>query len=409
MRSIFGLFWPRTSPNTWYPFAVRNCERWRPSCPVIPVISARFMRSPSGASWYRNSAQRGGFVGFADRFGRTAQPVERAQEPAIRLVLPAYIAAAPPTGLPQAVQPAVVADAVVRVALDVVAPERAELRPRVEEARPARAHGRDGVAPFGFGCASAAASASSASAGSGSSTVSGGPDGESVCMSSHSRRDRRSRGHRYRGQMPDRYRSRSPSRSRKRPRRRRGSCWCGTRSPNTPVRCCRAACPASTCPRRAAVRPMRPPNGSPCSRSRRSTRARSNARPRPRSSSRSTTRSRCDRFPGVIEADYGEWTGGKIADLAKTDEWKVVQVAPSRARFPGRRDDSRDAGAYGRRARRGRSRTTRTRPSSSSATPIRSSPRSRTTPACTSICSSGCTCRPRRRRCSTSTRTAACS
>ena len=40
-------------------------------------------------------------------------------------------------------------------------------------------------------------------------------------------------------------------------------------------------------------------------------------------------------LPGVIEADYGEWTGGKIADLAKTDEWKVVQVAPSRARFPG--------------------------------------------------------------------------
>jgi probable phosphoglycerate mutase len=40
-------------------------------------------------------------------------------------------------------------------------------------------------------------------------------------------------------------------------------------------------------------------------------------------------------LPGVIEADYGEWTGGKIADLAKTDEWKVVQIAPSRARFPG--------------------------------------------------------------------------
>ena len=36
----------------------------------------------------------------------------------------------------------------------------------------------------------------------------------------------------------------------------------------------------------------------------------------------------------MIEADYGEWTGGKIVDLAKTDEWKVVQVAPSRARFP---------------------------------------------------------------------------
>ncbi|MDZ4826515.1 MAG: MSMEG_4193 family putative phosphomutase [Actinomycetota bacterium] len=40
-------------------------------------------------------------------------------------------------------------------------------------------------------------------------------------------------------------------------------------------------------------------------------------------------------LPGVIEADYGDWTGGKIAELAKTDIWKVVQAAPSRARFPG--------------------------------------------------------------------------
>jgi probable phosphomutase (TIGR03848 family) len=40
-------------------------------------------------------------------------------------------------------------------------------------------------------------------------------------------------------------------------------------------------------------------------------------------------------LPGVIEADYGDWTGGKIADLAKTDLWKTVQRAPSRARFPG--------------------------------------------------------------------------
>jgi probable phosphomutase (TIGR03848 family) len=40
-------------------------------------------------------------------------------------------------------------------------------------------------------------------------------------------------------------------------------------------------------------------------------------------------------LPGVIEADYGEWTGGTLADLAKTDLWKTVQRAPSRARFPG--------------------------------------------------------------------------
>jgi probable phosphoglycerate mutase len=40
-------------------------------------------------------------------------------------------------------------------------------------------------------------------------------------------------------------------------------------------------------------------------------------------------------LPGVLEADYGEWTGGKISELAKTELWKTVQRAPSRARFPG--------------------------------------------------------------------------
>lgn len=39
-------------------------------------------------------------------------------------------------------------------------------------------------------------------------------------------------------------------------------------------------------------------------------------------------------LPGVIEADYGDWTGGAIVELAKTDLWKTVQIAPSRARFP---------------------------------------------------------------------------
>jgi probable phosphoglycerate mutase len=40
-------------------------------------------------------------------------------------------------------------------------------------------------------------------------------------------------------------------------------------------------------------------------------------------------------LPGVIEADYGEWTGQKLSDLAKTDLWTVVQRSPSRASFPG--------------------------------------------------------------------------
>lgn len=37
---------------------------------------------------------------------------------------------------------------------------------------------------------------------------------------------------------------------------------------------------------------------------------------------------------GLIEADYGEWTGGALTDLARTELWGTVQRAPSRARFP---------------------------------------------------------------------------
>jgi probable phosphoglycerate mutase len=37
---------------------------------------------------------------------------------------------------------------------------------------------------------------------------------------------------------------------------------------------------------------------------------------------------------GVIEAEYGDWTGERLEDLARTDLWKVVQRSPSRARFP---------------------------------------------------------------------------
>ena len=38
---------------------------------------------------------------------------------------------------------------------------------------------------------------------------------------------------------------------------------------------------------------------------------------------------------GVIEAEYGDWTDKTLAELSKTPEWKVVQSAPSQARFPG--------------------------------------------------------------------------
>jgi probable phosphoglycerate mutase len=38
--------------------------------------------------------------------------------------------------------------------------------------------------------------------------------------------------------------------------------------------------------------------------------------------------------PGLLEVDYGEWSGQALQDLAKTDLWKTVQAAPSRAAFP---------------------------------------------------------------------------
>lgn len=41
------------------------------------------------------------------------------------------------------------------------------------------------------------------------------------------------------------------------------------------------------------------------------------------------------REPGLLECDFGEWTGRRIADLAALPEWKTVQSSPSTFRFPG--------------------------------------------------------------------------
>jgi len=38
---------------------------------------------------------------------------------------------------------------------------------------------------------------------------------------------------------------------------------------------------------------------------------------------------------GLIECDFGDWTGAKLADLMKLPEWRQVQTAPSTFRFPG--------------------------------------------------------------------------
>jgi probable phosphoglycerate mutase len=39
--------------------------------------------------------------------------------------------------------------------------------------------------------------------------------------------------------------------------------------------------------------------------------------------------------PGLIEVDYGEWTGLTYRELSRTELWKRVQARPGDARFPG--------------------------------------------------------------------------
>jgi probable phosphoglycerate mutase len=38
---------------------------------------------------------------------------------------------------------------------------------------------------------------------------------------------------------------------------------------------------------------------------------------------------------GLLECDFGEWTGGDLAELRKKPEWQTVQRYPSGFRFPG--------------------------------------------------------------------------
>src|SRR5690606_39261511 len=91
-------------------------------------------------------------VGLADRGRRGPQALERAEEPPVGLVGPAHVPAPPPARAAQGVEPPVVADARVRVALDVVAPQLRQPGPRVEEPWPAGDDPCDGGPPLLLGC-----------------------------------------------------------------------------------------------------------------------------------------------------------------------------------------------------------------------------------------------------------------
>src|SRR5205823_13663363 len=139
----------------------RSSAMYRPSCPVMPVISARFMsgclrgKAPRLAALLTpfrvELAQELGapllLVVLADRGGGDAQPVERPEEALIGRVRPPHVARSPPTRLAQAVEAAVVADPEARVRLDVVAGELPEAGPCIEEPGPARDDLRHGGSP----------------------------------------------------------------------------------------------------------------------------------------------------------------------------------------------------------------------------------------------------------------------
>ncbi len=38
---------------------------------------------------------------------------------------------------------------------------------------------------------------------------------------------------------------------------------------------------------------------------------------------------------GLLECDFGEWTGGELSELSTRPEWATIQRAPSTFRFPG--------------------------------------------------------------------------
>ncbi len=59
---------------------------------------------------------------------------------------------------------------------------------------------------------------------------------------------------------------------------------------------------------------------------------------------------------GLLECDFGEWTGARLSNLRKKPEWAQVQRAPSAFRFPGGESflemQARVASTIGRLARR---------------------------------------------------------
>ena len=116
----------------------------------------------------------------------------------------------------------------------------------------------------------------------------------------------------------------------------RPCCSCGTARRRPPARCCPAGPPGSTSPTRGGRRPSIAAEriaelkrvdaiySSPLER------AKETAAPIAKTRG---LRTKIDR--GLLECDFGEWTGAELKKLMKLPEWGTVQRAPSTFRFPG--------------------------------------------------------------------------
>ena len=276
-------------------------------------------------------------VDLADLTRALAQAVERAEETAVRLVPPAHVPRTTPARLPEAIEAAVVTDAGVRVTLHRVARELSESSPTVEEPRPPGHDRSDCVAPLGVG------------------RVEGvGERGQHLrwIRVEHGLR-KPFRGERDRlvghteevrgcaGRIREVTSTPPPTTD---PAEADDA---AAHPPPTRLVLVRHAVTAQTGPLLSG----RTPGIDLSDKGREQAKALGErlaglpvavvyASPIERTTQTAAAVAEhhgleVQALPGVLEADYGEWTGGALTDLAKTDLWKTVQRAPSRARFPG--------------------------------------------------------------------------
>jgi probable phosphomutase (TIGR03848 family) len=282
-------------------------------------------------------------VRLADRVRRRAQSIERTQEAAVRLVTPAHITRPAPTRLAQTIEAPVVADAEVGIRLDVVASESSQLRPRVEKAGPTRADVGDRVPTavdlgerstqrlqrvVGLGVENRLGRSGLGEAYVGHREGSYGIAAGILAVMSETQAPTETQTPTETGAAPS---PSAPAGKHKAPTRlvlvrhavtaHTGPLLSG-RMPGIDLSE-KGVGQAEATAQRLAKLPIAVVYASPIERTTQTAQ---------QIAAHHALEVRA--LPGVIEADYGDWTGGKISELAKTDEWKVVQVAPSRARFP---------------------------------------------------------------------------